>query len=750
MERYFIRYSFLLISLIAFYDTYAQYPQHNWAINMGSSHVATLYGELGTSIAKDSLSNNYITGLFNGNADFDPSLLPSILSGNGPGASNAFIAKYDSSGRYKWAFRLGGNSMLDDIVPRKIIYDNQGNIYITGKYMGTVDFDPGTGVSNLVSTTFGSYYDGFLAKYDTLGNYQWAISLSGNSDMDEGVSIVTDQQGNPYFTGRFKNTVDFDPGIGVANLTSNGIDDIFVAKYDVNGNYLWAINIGGNNFDFSHAITIDNQDNVIITGDFNGTVDFDPSPSISNLISSGVPTPFIAKYDNTGNYLWAFEMKGVMAGGTGNELDVDEMGNIYVTGFFNGTVDFDPSNVTNNLSSNGALIDAFVAKYDSNGNYLWAFSIGDNNMDRGNDIKVDRNNNIYVTGSIIGGADFDPGPNSAYIPGAGGNDIFIASYDENGNYLWAEVFGTISDESGIAIDLSYSNCQIFMSLTGGFTTTIDFDPSMAINNITSYGDYDVFISNYKVGEGGILANVYAGDDQSICSGDSVKLNASGGTNYLWSPSTSLTNDIIATPTAFPQNTIDYIVTVNDGKGCAGTDTVTVFVLPPPVVNAGNDIEIYRGDSVQLFASGGDTYLWSPDTSLSCTTCSDPWAKPIKTTTYCVKVTDTLTGCSSSDCMMVKIISKPLPTDVFVPDIFSPNNDGINDILYVNGKNIMDIEFVVYNRWGEKVFESQDLNVGWDGNYKGEELNTAVFMWYLKVTYLNNTTNELKGNVTLLR
>ena len=280
------------------------------------------------------------------------------------------LAAITNAQTYQWALNIegaGGDQAYD------IITDASGNVYVTGYFELTADFDPSVNTAYLTSN---GGLDIFVAKYDSVSNYLWAFNVGG-TDNDEGYGIVADDSGDIYLTGSFEGTADFDPSANTANLTSpNGPDaDAFIAKYDTDGNYLWAFNVGGASADYGAGIAIDPTGSgaVYVTGQFQLTVDFDPSGNIANLTPNGVYDGFVAKYDTDGSYLWAFNV-----GGTGSDfgqhinIDTSGSGDVYLTGYFQDTADFDPSANTANLISNGNT-DVYVAKYDANGNYLWAF-----------------------------------------------------------------------------------------------------------------------------------------------------------------------------------------------------------------------------------------------------------------------------------------------------------------------------------------------------------------------------------------
>ena len=236
----------------------------------------------------------------------------------------------------------------------------------------------------------------------------------GGTFYDTAFSITTDANGNVYTTGDFWNTVDFDPGAGIANLTSNGYSDIFIQKLNDAGNLLWVKQMGGAFDDIGRSITVDNSGNVHTTGHFKSTVDFDPGPGTSNLTAPGANTDiFIQKLDANGNLLWVKQMGEKFKDG-GISIATDAAGNVYTTGYFDKTVDLNHSND-----------EIFIQKLDTNGNLLWLELIGGPDDDSGNVIITDAHGNIYIAGHFQSTADFDPGTRISNLTSNGKEDIFI-------------------------------------------------------------------------------------------------------------------------------------------------------------------------------------------------------------------------------------------------------------------------------------------------------------------------------------
>jgi gliding motility-associated-like protein len=225
---------------------------------------------------------------------------------------------------------------------------------------------------------------------------------------------------------------------------------------------------------------------------------------------------------------------------------------------------------------------------------------------------------------------------------------------------------------------------------------------------------------------------------------SAAVSASGGVGgftYSWTPVAS-TDSIV--------NGIDSamaVVVVTDGNGCTATDSIFVDVYPEPLITVNPDTLIYWGDFVQLNASGGVTYSWTPIDYLDCDDCPDPIAAPEQDITYCVNAVDA-NGCVSDTCttIFVEIVCG----DIFVPSAFSPNDDGENDFLCVYSDCMEQMTFTIYNRWGEEVFQSSDMGICWDGTWNGKELNPAVFVYTLTGFLINGEAVDQKGNISLIR
>jgi hypothetical protein len=411
----------------------------------------------------DNMGNIYTTGYFNS---------PTIIFGTktltivGTG-DNSFLIKYDPSGNVLWAKSGISSAMID---PYSVSTDASGNAFITGSFSG-------------LNAIFGSYTltntggdDSFLVKYDPNGNVLWAKIIAGTNG-DYANSVSTDINGNSFITGQFASPT---LSLNTTSLynTAGGVA-MFVAKYDMNGNVLWAKSAGGVINDSPNWIATDPSGNALITGYFS-------SPSLTldsyTLTNTGVRDIFVAKYNPSGNVVWAKSFGGANGDGAYG-ITVDGSGNSYITGEIGSAVAFG-SYTVNNIGS----YNAFVSKHDPNGNTLWAQGIGGSGNDNGHTVSC-YSGGVYVTGylsspSLTFGTYTVTPPPGSYDP------MFIAQYDLNGNVVCATSLSSGADDNnGICVD-NFGNAYI----TGDFVTSPFI---IGTNTLTTTGSESFFITKFN-------------------------------------------------------------------------------------------------------------------------------------------------------------------------------------------------------------------------------------------------------------
>ncbi|MDO9001804.1 MAG: T9SS type A sorting domain-containing protein [Bacteroidota bacterium] len=313
-------------------------------------------------------------------------------------------------------------------------------------------------------------------------NWQWAKSATG-ANAENGNCITTDVSGNVFVAGYF-----YSPTIifGTYTLTNTGNYDLFIVKYDINGNVLWAKSGGGAFDDVGLSIAADGNGNVYVTGYF-----YSPVFTLGTftLTNNGVGDAFIAKFDGSGNEIWLKNYGGANED-NGNGICINNSGDIFVTGFFrSSTIVFGTYTLTNTGAD-----DIYIAKLDLSGNTIWAKSAVGSGVDVGNSVAADNNGNVFITG-------FFSSPSIALdtysLTNLGGSDIFVAKYDALGNTLWAERVGGIYNDKGYSVAADLNGNVI---LTGTF-----FSPSVTLSTftITNNGDFDFFVAKYN-GSGNVV------------------------------------------------------------------------------------------------------------------------------------------------------------------------------------------------------------------------------------------------------
>jgi len=325
---------------------------------------------------------------------------------------------------------------------------------------------------------------------------------STSSDSASPYGVKTDASGNVLMAGRYDGVVNF----GGTTLSSYAYtDDVFIAKYSSTGILQWAHGFGSNGSDVATGAAVDSSGNLVVTGYFQGTVNFGNGP----VTAAATYSLFVAKYSSAGNWMWFTQVGNAFA----NAVAVDGSGNVVVTGYYSGTVNFGGGA----LSSTNGGTDIFVAKYSSSGGNLWAKSYGGSSIDMAKAIAVDSSGNAVVIGYFQGTANYGGGSWTS----AGGNDIFLAKYaSSDGSPVWAQHFGgTGSDYGyGVAVDGSGN-----VWATGDFTGAVNFGGG----SLTPFGGGDIFLAKYSSAGGYLWANHFGGTSGNGSHANAVSVDGNG-------------------------------------------------------------------------------------------------------------------------------------------------------------------------------------------------------------------------------
>ncbi len=491
--------------------------------------------DVALDVAIDANDNLYITGYFQGAGalafDADPGPGVFLLEQLSPFLTrDCFIIKLDSNGDFVWAKQVSNPAGFANEDSKSIEVDSSGNVYIGGSY-NYADFDPDPVAENILfSTGGGNSTDGFLLKLDTDGNFVW-VKTFDSTGLVQVVDMEFDTDEDLLITGRFRNTVDLDPNAGNAPFTSNGNDDMFMAKLSSDGDFIWGQSFGGSGNDAVSTIK-SLPSGIYVGGEFVGTVDLDPTAGDNTFVSAGFSDAFLSKFDTDGNYEYSY----VLGGDTTNFenfYDIKEgvNGNIYATGQFSGTTDFDNSAAEALVTANG-MSDNFLMEITTTGEYLNHWTIGGNNIENNHQLFFNNNNEILTIGGFRSpDADFNPFAGEDIISTTGNYDAFFSRYNvfNNGNDSCEGAIAVACGDviSGETINDTDSGGNAandeFYSFTGTGTA------QLVTVSLCSGTDFDTVVRIY---EDCTLANEIAVNDDSCGLQSEVTFLSDGTSTYF--------------------------------------------------------------------------------------------------------------------------------------------------------------------------------------------------------------------------
>ncbi|NOQ70578.1 MAG: T9SS type A sorting domain-containing protein [Crocinitomix sp.] len=371
-------------------------------------------------------------------------------------------------------------------------------------------------------------------------------------------SLTADITGNLYLSGSFEGSIDMDPGIGIFIMNSSGSTDGYIEKLNSDGSFQWAIQIGGADQDIVYSSTVDLDGNVYSTGFFMSEVDFNPGIGTNLLTSLGSNDSYVQKLDTDGNYQWAKSFGGD-EGEIGFGIALDELNNVYTTGYFQETVDFNPNAGIFNLTVLGSS-DIFIQKLDTEGEFIWAKSIGGTDTDQGSTIQLDSEGDIYLIGRFEEIVDFNFGDAESNLESEGSGDIFILklnacspndvtdeitscisytwsngiTYYEDNNSATQTLLNIDGCDSVVTLDLTINEVDITTTALGGVITSNATGASyqwLDCNDDYSEIDGETSASYTPTGDGDYAVKITLDDctDTSECVAiDGVGINESSG------------------------------------------------------------------------------------------------------------------------------------------------------------------------------------------------------------------------------
>lgn len=379
-----------------------------WASQVGGTLEVNL-----RNVYCDAAGNIFLTGAFKGTVDMDPGDETFELTSYG--GKDVFIVQLNSSGEFEWAGQFAG---IFDGTGTGVTVTASGNIYCSGYFIGVFDFDPGVGEEYFTCTGQSLY----TVKLNSAHEFQWA-KVTGGEEFDYCQKMCLDENENIYTIGSFKGVADFDPGDSTVLLTSAGLNDGYVSKLDSMGNFLWVRHFSSADDAFGQAITCSADGMLFFAGEFKGTTDFASESGGAFMTSAGEKDVFIGKMDDQGSMSWIRQVGGPETD-VARGIAIDDFENVYTTGLFTGTCDFDPGEGNYYVTTAGDM-DAFISKLDDEGTFSWAASMGGVAYEYGYSILTDGEENVYACGMFSEVADFDPGASTYYLNSLGGFDSYF-------------------------------------------------------------------------------------------------------------------------------------------------------------------------------------------------------------------------------------------------------------------------------------------------------------------------------------
>lgn len=684
---------------------------------------------------------------------------------SGLGGKDCFAGKFSNSGSCMWLTYFGGTAD-DAAFINNITTDQSGNLMVSG-YTQSNNFPFTTGV---YQTSSKGSYEGFVAKFSSSGSLTWS-TYCGGSGFEIVYGMDVDDNGNIAISG-LTNSGNFPATAGAFQTSKKGQNNAFLTKFDINGKLLCSSYIGGTSIDEAYDLVIDSNHNINIVGQVNSS-DFPVTSNAFQTIYKGNADAFVVQLSDMCKMTICTLTPTVIL--TSNASCNDD-GSASATASLG-------SSPYSYLWSNGQTLSTATGL--SAGVYLLKITDA-SGCTANTTISIGSNTTFTIT---IATTDCTCGKDNgtATVDVSGGTPLYTYSWNNvNSNNSISNLsigdytlvvtdasgcsqisivnisnipFGTVSITVNTSIKCNGdANGVITGTMLGGsnpYTYVWNNGSSeQTISNLIA-GTYSLQITDNKGCIGThtlnltepsaivlIMANI---SDTCSQSKGLASVTASGGAgtySYLWNTNSTdqqLTNLSIGT----------YSVLVTDVNGCTKSISANVNDVNTAIADAGIDVTINKGETIQLTASGGGTYSWSPLTGLDNSSISNPIANPTITTTYTLLITDN-NGCTATDELTITVETPCVNNEVYIPNSFSPNGDGINDLLYVRGNCIENMLFTVYNRWGEKIFESNDITKAWDGTYNNQPMGTGVYAYYIEAVLKSKDIVNNKGNISLIR
>lgn len=710
-----------------------------WKFNLGSTGLSN---NSAIETLVDSKNDIIVAGYTDGMVNYNPLGTPVNVNAN----HTLFIAKYSPAGILQWIKTINVNANKNNV---KLALDSQDNIYINGSFSSQVDF--GVAPTLVVKGT----QDMFIAKYSSAGNLLYHKSINGTNATVLNTGMTTGPDNSLYLTGNFFGNVDFDHSSSLAERNANESVNMFLAKYDENGNYKWAFRIpdlaGGTgtsiNLNYVNKlsqvgvqdVTVNVSDEIVVTGAFITTVNFNGTGcGVNSMTANNVNPPFrglrdmfIIRYSPTNEI--------PIANNTATAPAVSEICPDTDPGVIIGSVPVG-SNYTyqwqQSLDNMTFKDIAGAVSKDFQPTVLSATTYYRRKIITSECAALNASNVITLTLLTAASKNTITAPSMLNFCNSGDPGIIRGSPVKatgHVDYQWQQSTDSVN----------------FINIGGA--TSIEYDPPPL--TVTTYFRRLITSAPCNMGTPSNIVKMMinatpiptVSAEQTVCIGNSVTLTATGGTQYSWSPAAGLSATDIASPTAKPTASTSYRVTVFNGS-CSAVLSVKVVVIDKPILNAGVDTAIMKGDKIMLGAQISDvegaTYTWTPATYLDDPSLARPTASPTEDVTY------RLTVKSPNGCFTVTDeVSIFVQEKLMVPNAFTPNGDGINDKLLISGLDSYRYsKLTIYNRTGQLIFKSLAYPKPWDGTHNGKALPTGTYYYVIEL----DNRKRLSGYIFLIR
>ena len=586
-----------------------------------------------------------------------------------------FFVPTSFSQQFEWGIGLGSFQSGSNNAGMAVTTDSSGNVYSTGYFSGTVDFDPGPGISNLIGPV--NLNSIFILKQDSSGGFIWAKKLETTSAC-QGTQITTDPIGNVLISGFFWDSCDFDPGPGIYRLHAENPDpmvsrsDCFLLKLDAQGNFIWANVIHGPGFEGMHFVKTDRSGNVFLWGDYEDSVDVDPGPGVVRFKSEASRRQgIVAKYNSLGDFVWAKEIdcddRSLIF-----DLALDNQNNVFLAGYFNGTVDMDPGPAIDTVSnSQFSSANGFVIKLNQAGDYQWHRRFSGRNAGCST-IDLDPFGDLIITGGYSEAINFTPDEGDLNMTTGISNSAFVAKLAPDGPVQWARSIGKAGGKvKDIDAQVDVKG-RIFIA--GRFESTIDafFGPGEFL--LTPKGDDDIYIIQLDNQGSLINAQSIGGKDVDLIEGfhlgshgdiflagayrDTMDVDPGSG-SYNLNP--------------FSGSRYNIFLLKLDGGPCWNMAFAIDSILVPGCSNSGF-IRIKPTSP-----KAGLRYVWRHNGA------TDPFIQISAAGTYTVDISD-LRGCTRTIHFYMNGPENMPDYDWHVSQVFSPIRPGFNHFSWLEVKN----------------------------------------------------------------